>query len=178
MGDGISESCASSLAKGFVSTAPAWLAQAQPCAFLPIRVNPSHLTRSFPLPRLLGCLAAVYRTPAPVLGCGSKNNFAVNDFAKMECRETRVQRRELLPPLTFTLPRHAHCASIFFNPLFPKTIRWHLYSRFHPASQIPWSAEQTTKEELPLRDIATSPPPDCGLRVQMSRDRSHRRRIE
>ena len=32
-----------------------------------------------------------------------------NDFAKMKCRETRVQRRELLPllTLTFTLPRPA-----------------------------------------------------------------------
>ena len=42
MGDGISQSRASSLAKGFESTAPAWLAQAQPCASLPIRVNPAH----------------------------------------------------------------------------------------------------------------------------------------
>ena len=41
---------------------------------------------------------------------GSKNNFAVNDFAKMECRETRVQRRELLPLLTLTLPYHAGVA--------------------------------------------------------------------
>ena len=73
MSDGISESRASSLAKGFESTAPAWLAQAQPCASLPIRVNPAH----------------------PWL----KNDFAVNDFAKMECRETRVQRRVPLNPL-------------------------------------------------------------------------------
>jgi hypothetical protein len=56
MGDGVSESRASSLAKGFESTAPAWLAQAQPCASLPIRVNPAH----------------------PWL----KNDFAVNYFAE------------------------------------------------------------------------------------------------
>ena len=54
MSDGVPESRASSLAKGFESTAPAWLAQAQPCASQPIRVNPSHLTRSFPLPRPSG----------------------------------------------------------------------------------------------------------------------------
>ena len=64
----LSESRASSLAKGFESTATAWLAQAQPCALSLIRVNPAH----------------------PWL----KNDFAVNDFAKMECRETRVQGRE------------------------------------------------------------------------------------
>jgi hypothetical protein len=52
----LSESRASSHAKGFESTAPAWLAQAQPCASLPIRVNPAH----------------------PWL----KNDFAVNDFAE------------------------------------------------------------------------------------------------
>jgi hypothetical protein len=39
MSDGVSESRASSLVKGFENTAPAWLAQAQPCASLPIRVN-------------------------------------------------------------------------------------------------------------------------------------------
>jgi hypothetical protein len=33
--DGVLESRASSLAKGFESTAPAWLAQAQPCVSLP-----------------------------------------------------------------------------------------------------------------------------------------------
>jgi hypothetical protein len=76
MGDGVSESRASSLVKGFESTAPAWLAQAQPCASLPIRVNPAH----------------------PWL----KNDFAFHDFAKMECRETSVQGRELLPLLTLT----------------------------------------------------------------------------
>ena len=42
MSDGISESRASSLAKGFESTAPAWLAQAQPCASSIIRANPAH----------------------------------------------------------------------------------------------------------------------------------------
>ena len=73
MSDGVPESRASSLAKGFESTAPAWLAQAQPCASLPIRVNPAH----------------------PWL----KNDFAVNDFAKEKGRETSVQRRELLNPL-------------------------------------------------------------------------------
>ena len=66
----------------------------------------------------------------------------------------------------------------WLNPLFPKTNRWHFYSRFHPVSQIPWAAEQATKARLPLLDIATSPPPNCGLRVQMSQDRSHRHRIE
>jgi hypothetical protein len=40
MSDGVLQSRASSLAKGFGSTAPAWLAQAQPCSF--IRVNPAH----------------------------------------------------------------------------------------------------------------------------------------
>jgi hypothetical protein len=67
MGDGVSESRASSLAKGFESTAPAWLAQAQPCASLPIRVNPAH----------------------PWL----KNDFAVHYFAKMECRASNIQSR-------------------------------------------------------------------------------------
>ena len=38
----LSESRASSHAKGFESTAPAWLAQAQPCASLSIRVNSCH----------------------------------------------------------------------------------------------------------------------------------------
>jgi hypothetical protein len=42
MSDGFSESRASTLAKGFESTAPAWLVQAEPCASLPIRVNPAH----------------------------------------------------------------------------------------------------------------------------------------
>ena len=54
MSDVLSESRASSLAKGFESTAPAWLAQAQPCASSIIRANPCHLTRSFPLPRPSG----------------------------------------------------------------------------------------------------------------------------
>jgi hypothetical protein len=76
MGDGVSESRASLLAKGFESTAPAWLAQAKPCVLSVIRVNPAH----------------------PWL----KNDFAVNDFAKMKCRETRVQCREFLPLLTLT----------------------------------------------------------------------------
>jgi hypothetical protein len=40
MSDVFSQSRASSLAKGFGGTAPAWLAQAQPCSF--IRVNPSY----------------------------------------------------------------------------------------------------------------------------------------
>jgi hypothetical protein len=35
MSDGVSQSHASSLVKGFESTAPAWLAQAQPCVSLP-----------------------------------------------------------------------------------------------------------------------------------------------
>lgn len=34
-----------------------------------------------------------------------------NDFAKIECRETRVQRRELLPLLTFTLTLPCHAGS-------------------------------------------------------------------
>jgi len=42
MSDVVLQSRASSLAKGFESTAPAWLAQAQPCVPLPIRVNPRH----------------------------------------------------------------------------------------------------------------------------------------
>jgi hypothetical protein len=42
MSDVFSQSRASSLAKGCGSTAPAWLVQAQPCASLPIRVNPFH----------------------------------------------------------------------------------------------------------------------------------------
>ncbi len=67
MSDGISESRASSLAKGFESTAPAWLAQAQPCASSIIRANPAH----------------------PWL----KNDFAVHDFAKwsVERRESSVE---------------------------------------------------------------------------------------
>ena len=40
MSYGVLQSRASSLAKGFESASPAWLAQAQPCASLPIRVNP------------------------------------------------------------------------------------------------------------------------------------------
>jgi len=35
MSDGVSKSRASSLAEGFESTAPAWLAQAKPCSFCP-----------------------------------------------------------------------------------------------------------------------------------------------
>ena len=42
MSDGVLQFRASSLAKGFGSTAPAWLAQAQPCIFSLIRVNPAH----------------------------------------------------------------------------------------------------------------------------------------
>jgi hypothetical protein len=72
MSDVLSESRASSLAKGFESTAPAWLAQAQPCASSIIRANPGNRW------------------------------FFPKDFAKMECRETRVQGRELLPLLTLT----------------------------------------------------------------------------
>jgi hypothetical protein len=56
MSDGFSESRASSLAKEFESTAPAWLAQAQPCDSSIIRANPAH----------------------PWL----KNDFAVHDFAE------------------------------------------------------------------------------------------------
>ena len=67
MSDVLSESRASSLAKGFESTAPAWLAQAQPCASSIIRANPAH----------------------PWL----KNDFAVHDFAKwsVERRESSVE---------------------------------------------------------------------------------------
>jgi hypothetical protein len=72
MGDGVSESRASSLAKEFESTASAWLAQAQPCSSSIIRANPGNRW------------------------------FFPKDFAKMECRETRVQGRELLPLLTLT----------------------------------------------------------------------------
>jgi len=60
MSDGVLQSHASSLAKGFGSTAPAWLAQAQPCSF--IRVNPSY-------PWFLPC------------------ESAANDFARKESRE-------------------------------------------------------------------------------------------
>jgi hypothetical protein len=67
MSDGVSQSRASLLVKGFETAAPAWLVQAQPCASLPIRVNPAY----------------------PWL----KNDFTVNDFAKEESREARVQRR-------------------------------------------------------------------------------------
>jgi hypothetical protein len=42
MSDVLSESRASSLVKGFDSTAPAWLAQAKPCVSSIIRANPSH----------------------------------------------------------------------------------------------------------------------------------------
>ena len=42
MSDGVSESRASSLAKGFESTAPAWLAQAKPCISSIIRANPGN----------------------------------------------------------------------------------------------------------------------------------------
>jgi hypothetical protein len=65
MSDGVLQSHASSLAKGFGSTAPAWLAQAQPCSF--IRVNPSY-------PWFL------------------PYESAANDFAKEKGRETRAQR--------------------------------------------------------------------------------------
>ena len=116
MSDGVSESCASSLAKGFESTAPAWLAQAQPCASLPIRVNPAHPWFKIHLPpiglpkrspKLLRLFVKI-----SVLRGSKKNDFAVNDFAKMECRETTAQRRELLPllTLTFTHPCHAEAA--------------------------------------------------------------------
>ena len=53
--------------------APAWLAQAQPCASLPIRVNPAH----------------------PWL----KNDFAVNDFAySLLCRFSPLLSLILVTP--------------------------------------------------------------------------------
>ncbi len=51
MSDGVLQSRASSLAKGFESASPAWLAQAQPCASLPIRVNPSSVVPKMILPK-------------------------------------------------------------------------------------------------------------------------------
>jgi hypothetical protein len=47
-----------------------------------------------------------------VLGCGSKNDFAINDFSGKEHREARIQRREFLPlfAFTFTLPCNAEVA--------------------------------------------------------------------
>jgi hypothetical protein len=54
MSDGVLQSRVSSLTKGFEKPAPAWLAQAQPCIFSLIRVNPAH-------PVIRG-LKLVYRT--------------------------------------------------------------------------------------------------------------------
>ena len=73
MSDVLSESRASSLAKGFESTAPAWLAQAQPCASSIIRANPAH----------------------PWL----KNDFAVHDFAySLLCRFSPLLSLILVTP--------------------------------------------------------------------------------
>ena len=53
------------------------------------------------------------------------NDFAVYDFAKMKRRETRVQRRELLPLLTitFTLPCHTGVAQRVGGLDIPETLQ-------------------------------------------------------
>jgi hypothetical protein len=56
----------------------------------------------------------LFLAPAPVLDCGSKNNdFAVNDFAKMECRETRVQGRESFNQLPGLVQNFSALSGIF-----------------------------------------------------------------
>ena len=67
---------------------------------------------------------------------------------------------------------------IFFRRLIAKTTQWRSYNRFPLAFRIRPLAEQEATEGLWLRDIVLSLPKDCGLRVRMSRDRSHRHRIE
>jgi hypothetical protein len=53
--DVFSQSRASSIVKGFENAAPAWLAQAPPCAF-PIRVCPCHpWFKTSAIPRKRGC---------------------------------------------------------------------------------------------------------------------------
>jgi hypothetical protein len=60
---------------------PAWLAQAQPCASLPIRVNPSQFDSVIPTPSpfRLPCGSLPHTCPGAWLWL--KNDFAVNDFA-------------------------------------------------------------------------------------------------
>jgi hypothetical protein len=76
---------ASSLAKGFESAAPAWLAQAQPCMFNPCKSCPSVVKN---------CLSS--------LGCGSKNDFAYHQSHEITLsRYTKLMLFE--HPLNFVM---------------------------------------------------------------------------
>jgi hypothetical protein len=98
MSDGVSESRASSLAKGFEKPAPAWLAQEQPCVSLPC---------------ILSVSIRVIR--------GSQNDSAIHNSAKEKGRETSVQRREslkqlLLPHALIILPSMILLCLRILNP--------------------------------------------------------------